>query len=102
MLYFIIQDAFTACRMAFSESETAKMSLKDKSDLFFYDYSLHPLFVQENYIHAVPHARLVLVNLSGEVIGVQAAYSTIGTASLKFDVCLEKLAINSAFLTNMS
>ncbi|XP_067938204.1 replication factor C subunit 1-like isoform X1 [Watersipora subatra] len=49
-------DAFTACRMAFSESETSKMSLKGKSDLFFYDYSIHPLFIQENYIHAVPHA----------------------------------------------
>lgn len=35
------------------------MSLKDKSDLFFYDYSLHPLFIQENYISASPHAGLV-------------------------------------------
>lgn len=32
------------------------MSLIDKSDLFFHDYSLAPLFVQENYVHVKPAA----------------------------------------------
>lgn len=32
------------------------MSLIDKSDLFFHDYSLSPLFVQENYATIVPNA----------------------------------------------
>lgn len=30
------------------------MSFNDKSDLFFYDYSIAPLFVQENYLHVKP------------------------------------------------
>jgi len=30
------------------------MTLNDKSDLFFHDYSIGPLFVQENYIHVTP------------------------------------------------
>ena len=55
--YYHVQDLFSACRMAFTESDTSKMSLMDKSDLFFYDYSMHPLFVHENYIHASPHHR---------------------------------------------
>merc|ERR1711983_314217 len=37
-------------RKVFSKSEHSKMSLIDKSDLFFHDYSLGPLFVQENYL----------------------------------------------------
>ncbi|XP_053110032.1 replication factor C subunit 1 isoform X2 [Hemicordylus capensis] len=36
--------------------ETSRMSLIDKLDLFFHDYSLAPLFVQENYIHVKPAA----------------------------------------------
>ena len=32
------------------------MSLMDKSDLFFHDYSIAPLFVQENYLHVKPVA----------------------------------------------
>ena len=41
-------------RKVFSKSEHSKMSLIDKSDLFFHDYSLGPLFVQENYLLSVP------------------------------------------------
>ncbi|KAF7656692.1 hypothetical protein LDENG_00037960 [Lucifuga dentata] len=48
---------FDVCRKVFaSEAETAHMSLNDKSDLFFHDYSLAPLFVQENYLHVRPAA----------------------------------------------
>ncbi|XP_030643880.1 replication factor C subunit 1 isoform X2 [Chanos chanos] len=48
---------FDVCRKVFaSGEETAHMSLIDKSDLFFHDYSLAPLFVQENYVHVRPAA----------------------------------------------
>ena len=43
------------CRKVFSASDHQTMSLMDKSDLFFHDYSLAPLFVQENYLNAVPN-----------------------------------------------
>ena len=36
--------------------ETSHMTLNDKSDLFFHDYSFGPLFVQENYVHVTPFA----------------------------------------------
>ena len=44
------------CRKVFSASDHAHMSLMDKSDLFFHDYSLAPLFVQENYLSVKPKA----------------------------------------------
>ncbi|KAM9857419.1 replication factor C subunit 1 [Aulostomus maculatus] len=48
---------FDVCRKVFaSGEETAHMSLIDKSDLFFHDYSLAPLFVQENYLNVRPAA----------------------------------------------
>ncbi|OWF54886.1 Replication factor C subunit 1 [Mizuhopecten yessoensis] len=48
---------FDVCRKVFvGGDETANMSLIDKSDLFFHDYSFGPLFVQENYINVFPYA----------------------------------------------
>ncbi|KAI1238248.1 hypothetical protein IHE44_0012966 [Lamprotornis superbus] len=48
---------FDVVRKVFATGEeTARMSLIDKSDLFFHDYSLAPLFVQENYVHVKPAA----------------------------------------------
>uniref|UniRef100_A0A8K9ULS4 Replication factor C subunit 1 n=1 Tax=Oncorhynchus mykiss TaxID=8022 RepID=A0A8K9ULS4_ONCMY len=48
---------FDVCRKVFSKGEeSGHMTLIDKSDLFFHDYSLAPLFVQENYIHVRPAA----------------------------------------------
>ncbi|XP_045453780.1 replication factor C subunit 1 [Melitaea cinxia] len=44
-----------AIRKVFSSEEHKGMSLNDKSDLFFSDYSLAPLFVQENYLNVAPH-----------------------------------------------
>lgn len=41
-------------RKVFSPDDHKTMSLNDKSDLFFYDYSIAPLFVQENYLHVKP------------------------------------------------
>ncbi|CAG9136425.1 unnamed protein product [Plutella xylostella] len=44
-----------AIRKVFSAEDHKTMSIHDKSDLFFADYSLAPLFVQENYLHVQPH-----------------------------------------------
>lgn len=41
-------------RMVFSAEEHKNMSIHDKSDLFFHDYSIAPLFVQENYLTVTP------------------------------------------------
>ena len=43
-------------RKVFSAEEQKDMTMNDKSDLFFHDYSLAPLFVQENYLKVVPRA----------------------------------------------
>lgn len=42
-------------RKVFSAEEHQNMTLNDKSDLFFHDYSLGPLFVQQNYLSVVPN-----------------------------------------------
>uniref|UniRef100_A0A8C6W4A1 Replication factor C subunit 1 n=1 Tax=Nannospalax galili TaxID=1026970 RepID=A0A8C6W4A1_NANGA len=48
---------FDVARKVFAAGEeTGHMSLMDKSDLFFHDYSIAPLFVQENYLHVKPVA----------------------------------------------
>ncbi|KAM9237543.1 replication factor C subunit 1 isoform 1-T1 [Dugong dugon] len=48
---------FDVARKVFAAGEeTAHMSLVDKLDLFFHDYSIAPLFVQENYVHVKPIA----------------------------------------------
>merc|ERR1712071_234645 len=40
----------------FSAEEHSTMSMMDKTSLFFQDYSMVPLFVQENYLQVVPAA----------------------------------------------
>ena len=45
-----------AVRKMFSAEDHKTMSLIDKSDLFFHDYNIMPLFVQENYLIVSPHA----------------------------------------------
>lgn len=42
-------------RKVFSAEEHKSMTLNDKADLFFHDYSLGPLFVQQNYLSVVPN-----------------------------------------------
>ncbi|XP_028302099.1 replication factor C subunit 1 isoform X2 [Gouania willdenowi] len=67
---------FDVCRKVFAAGEeSAHMSLIDKSDLFFHDYSLAPLFVQENYLHVRPAAarsdlksHLVLISKAADSI----------------------------------
>uniref|UniRef100_A0A1A9WWE9 Replication factor C subunit 1 n=1 Tax=Glossina brevipalpis TaxID=37001 RepID=A0A1A9WWE9_9MUSC len=41
-------------RKVFSAEEHKNMNFNDKSDLFFHDYSLAPLFVQQNYLIVNP------------------------------------------------
>ncbi|XP_067615846.1 replication factor C subunit 1 isoform X2 [Eurosta solidaginis] len=41
-------------RKVFSAEEHKKMTLNEKFDLFFQDYSLGPLFVQHNYLQVAP------------------------------------------------
>ena len=50
----IKQGPWDVVRKVFSKAEHSNMSIMDKSDLFFHDYSLGPLFVQENYLLCVP------------------------------------------------
>ncbi|CAF1657040.1 unnamed protein product [Rotaria magnacalcarata] len=45
---------FELCRLSFSD-ELREKSLSDKSDIFFYDYQLMPLLIQENYLQCQPH-----------------------------------------------
>ncbi|XP_014216279.1 replication factor C subunit 1-like [Copidosoma floridanum] len=42
-------------RKVFSAEEHKHMSIHDKSDLFFHDYSIAPLFVEENYLIVNPN-----------------------------------------------
>lgn len=50
------QGPWDAVRKIFSAEDHKTMSLMDKSDLFFHDYNIMPLFVQENYLIVSPHA----------------------------------------------
>lgn len=45
---------FEVVRRVFSAEEHKKMTLEDKASLFFHDYNLAGLFVQENYLSVVP------------------------------------------------
>lgn len=41
---------FDVVKMAFNTEEQKNMSLNDKIGLYFHDYNIAPLFVQENYL----------------------------------------------------
>ncbi|KAF3423622.1 hypothetical protein E2986_03148 [Frieseomelitta varia] len=43
-------------KKVFSVEEHKHMNINDKSDLFFHDYNIAPLFVQENYLLVIPQA----------------------------------------------
>ncbi|CAB3245403.1 unnamed protein product [Arctia plantaginis] len=59
-----------AIRKVFSAEDHKTMSIMDKSDLFFYDYSLAPLFVQENYLQVAMYASVIPGHeLSGHMSG---------------------------------
>lgn len=40
---------FDVAKMAFNAAEQKNMNLNDKIDLYFHDYNIAPLFIQENY-----------------------------------------------------
>merc|ERR1719411_1310952 len=44
------------CKKVFSAEDRRSMSFIDKSDLYFHDYNLSGLFVQENYLASKPVA----------------------------------------------
>ena len=44
------------CKSVFNAEEHKSMSFFDKSDLYFHDYNLAGLFVQENYLSSKPAA----------------------------------------------
>ena len=44
------------CKKVFNKEDHRTMSFYDKSDLYFYDYNLAGLFVQENYLSSKPAA----------------------------------------------
>lgn len=50
----LLQNAWDVLRKVFSKEDHKRMSIHDKCDLFFYDYSIAPLFVQENYLTVKP------------------------------------------------
>ena len=51
---------FDVTRKIFSAEESSKMTIQDQFSLFFNDYSLIPLFSQENYVQVMPRsAKLV-------------------------------------------
>ncbi|RZC31761.1 replication factor C subunit 1 [Asbolus verrucosus] len=54
----IVMGPWEVCRAVFTESEHKDMSVADKARLFFFDYSIGPLFVQENYLKVQPHGKL--------------------------------------------
>jgi len=54
LLMVSFQSAWDVLRKVFSKEDHKKMSIHDKCDLFFFDYSIAPLFVQENYLSIKP------------------------------------------------
>ncbi|XP_030754846.1 replication factor C subunit 1 [Sitophilus oryzae] len=50
----VVHGPWDVVRKVFTTAENKDMNIVDKSRLFFYDYSIGPLFVQENYLQAQP------------------------------------------------
>lgn len=50
----VVKGPWEVCRAVFTANEQKSMSLGDKANLFFYDYSLGPLYVQDNYLRVQP------------------------------------------------
>lgn len=49
-----VMGPWEVCKTVFTKSEHKDMSVADRARLFFYDYSLGPLFIQENYLKVQP------------------------------------------------
>ncbi|KAF7282331.1 hypothetical protein GWI33_002903 [Rhynchophorus ferrugineus] len=50
----VVYGPWDVIKKVFNSSENKTMTLSEKSRLFFYDYSIGPLFVQENYLQVTP------------------------------------------------
>jgi replication factor C subunit 1 len=50
----IFQGPWDVTRKVFSDEDQKDMTLNDKASLIFQDFSLSPLFVQENYLTMSP------------------------------------------------
>ncbi|KAJ9584532.1 hypothetical protein L9F63_021142, partial [Diploptera punctata] len=70
-------------KKVFSEDAHKTMSIHDKSDLFFHDYSLGPLFVQENYLGVKPHKAKGNKNKHLELVAKTAESLSLGDLTEK-------------------
>lgn len=52
--FFAFKGPWDVLRKVFSKEDHKNMTIHDKCDLFFYDYNIAPLFVQENYLSVKP------------------------------------------------
>ncbi|RXG69240.1 Replication factor C subunit 1 [Armadillidium vulgare] len=99
-----IRGPWDVCMKVFSESAHKGMSIHDKVSLFFHDYSIGPLFIQENYLKVSPHCArgnrnklLEQVAKTAEVLAdsdiidkairTQSAWSLLPTQALYSSVC---------------
>ena len=63
-LFFIYNISSKSFVKVFSSEDHKTMSLFDKSDLYFYDYNMAGLFVQENYLSCTPQVyRLLFIQI---------------------------------------
>ncbi len=46
---------FDVIRKLYSEADGSGLSIGDKIDLYFQDYDIVPLMMEENYLNVVPH-----------------------------------------------
>ena len=73
---------FDACMKMFSSSD---LTVMDKTNLYFHDYSLVPLLIQENYLRVVPS-----ITADRKPVGTQQRMGLISKAADSFalgDVC---------------
>lgn len=75
-------------RKVFSAEEHKTMSIADKADLFFHDYSMAPLFVQQNYL---------MVSPSGSKLGVLKKVALTADALSLGDLVDRRIRSNSAW-----
>lgn len=65
-------------KKVFSAEDHKSMSIHDKSDLFFHDYNISPLFVHENYLSVTPIASKGNINNTLELISKTADSISMG------------------------
>ncbi|XP_055384368.1 replication factor C subunit 1 [Condylostylus longicornis] len=75
-------------RKVFTVEDQKKMNIHEKSDLFFNDYSLGPLFVQQNYLQVLPDGPKDKIP---EKVALAADYLSLG------DLIDKRIRSNSAW-----